>query len=196
MSPRPHSVLALPKRRVKRNTDSITSWLANDYDQRAERYRNCNRAGSRRSSYYVESGGAALSRHVHSARLGFVWKPNRQEGWAGSADVRSQRVLGVSPRGLLSQSGFVSTGLSNRRNPQTWRSLPITKTMTTALPAIHPGGHLAEEVQALNMSAEELASKIDVPTNCVTRVLNGTRSITGDTACGLLIFSVRALSFG
>jgi antitoxin HigA-1 len=51
-----------------------------------------------------------------------------------------------------------------------------------ALAVIHPGEHLAEELQALNMSAAELARKIDVPTNRVTQILNGTRAITGDTA--------------
>ena len=54
-----------------------------------------------------------------------------------------------------------------------------------ALPAIHPGEHLAEELQALDMSAAQLARKIDVPTNRVTQVLYGTRSITGDTALRL-----------
>ena len=54
-----------------------------------------------------------------------------------------------------------------------------------ALPAIHPGEHLAEELEALDMSAAELARKIDVPTNRVTQILNGTRSITGDTALRL-----------
>ena len=51
--------------------------------------------------------------------------------------------------------------------------------------AIHPGEHLAEELKALNMSAAELARKIDVPTNRVTQILNGMRSITGDTALRL-----------
>jgi antitoxin HigA-1 len=56
------------------------------------------------------------------------------------------------------------------------------------LPAIHPGEHLAEELQALSMSAAELARKIDVPTNRVTQILNGTRAITGDTALRLAHF--------
>jgi antitoxin HigA-1 len=51
--------------------------------------------------------------------------------------------------------------------------------------AIHPGEHLAEELKALNMSAAELARRIGVPTNRVTQILNGTRSITGDTALRL-----------
>jgi antitoxin HigA-1 len=54
--------------------------------------------------------------------------------------------------------------------------------------AIHPGEHLAEELEALDMSAAELARKIDVPTNRVTQILNGTRSITGDTALRLAHF--------
>jgi addiction module HigA family antidote len=51
--------------------------------------------------------------------------------------------------------------------------------------AIHPGEHLAEELNALKMSAAELARQIDVPTNRVTQIMNGSRSITGDTALRL-----------
>ncbi len=57
-----------------------------------------------------------------------------------------------------------------------------------ALNAIHPGEHLREELEALQMSAAELARKIDVPTNRVTQILNGSRSITGDTALRLAHF--------
>jgi addiction module HigA family antidote len=57
-----------------------------------------------------------------------------------------------------------------------------------ALTAIHPGEHLAEELEALDMSAAELARRIDVPTNRVTQILNGTRAITGDTALRLAHF--------
>ena len=53
---------------------------------------------------------------------------------------------------------------------------------------IHPGEHLAEELNALGMSASELARKLDVPANRVTQILNGTRSITGDTALRLAHF--------
>jgi addiction module HigA family antidote len=48
--------------------------------------------------------------------------------------------------------------------------------------AIHPGEHLAEELDALGMSAAELARQIGVPTNRITEILNGRRSISGDTA--------------
>jgi addiction module HigA family antidote len=53
---------------------------------------------------------------------------------------------------------------------------------------IHPGEHLAEELEALDMSAAELARQIAVPTNRVTQILNGTRSVTGDTALRLAHF--------
>ncbi|MGA8034899.1 MAG: HigA family addiction module antitoxin [Candidatus Acidiferrales bacterium] len=53
---------------------------------------------------------------------------------------------------------------------------------------IHPGEHLAEELDALEMSAAELARKLSVPTNRITQILNGTRSITGDTAPRLAHF--------
>ena len=57
-----------------------------------------------------------------------------------------------------------------------------------AVTAIHPGEHLAEELKTLGMSASELARKIDVPINRITQILNGTRSITGDTALRLAHF--------
>ena len=57
-----------------------------------------------------------------------------------------------------------------------------------ALTAIHPGEHLAEELEALEMSAAELARRIVVPTNRVTQILNGTRAVTGDTALRLAHF--------
>jgi addiction module HigA family antidote len=53
------------------------------------------------------------------------------------------------------------------------------------LKAFHPGEHVAEELNALEMSAAELARKISVPTNRITQILNGTRGITGDTALRL-----------
>ena len=54
--------------------------------------------------------------------------------------------------------------------------------------AIHPGEHLAEELDALKMSATELARRLQVPTNRVTEILNGQRAITGDTALRLAHF--------
>lgn len=57
-----------------------------------------------------------------------------------------------------------------------------------AVTAIHPGEHLAEELDTLDMSAAELARQLDVPTNRITQILNGTRAITGDTALRLAHF--------
>ena len=57
-----------------------------------------------------------------------------------------------------------------------------------ALPAIHPGEHLAEELEALGMSAASLARQLRVPTNRITAILNGRRAITGDAALRLAHF--------
>ena len=51
--------------------------------------------------------------------------------------------------------------------------------------AIHPGEQLAEQLEALGMSAAELARQLKVPTNRITHILNGDRAITGDTALRL-----------
>ena len=53
---------------------------------------------------------------------------------------------------------------------------------------IHPGQHLAEQLDMLGMSAAELARRIRVPTNRVTQILNGQRAVTGDTALRLAHF--------
>jgi len=54
-----------------------------------------------------------------------------------------------------------------------------------ARPVIHPGEHLAEQLEALNISAAELARRLKVPTNRITHIINGQRGITGDTALRL-----------
>ena len=51
--------------------------------------------------------------------------------------------------------------------------------------AIHPGEHLAEQLEALDMSAAELSRKLRVPANRITEILNGQRAVTGDTALRL-----------
>ena len=53
---------------------------------------------------------------------------------------------------------------------------------------IHPGEHLAEELDALDMSAAGLARQLNVPTNRITGILNAQRNITGDTALRLARF--------
>ena len=50
---------------------------------------------------------------------------------------------------------------------------------------IHPGEHLAEQLETLNLTAAELGRQVQVPTNRITEILNGERSITGDTALRL-----------
>jgi len=51
--------------------------------------------------------------------------------------------------------------------------------------AIHPGEHLSEQLSALTMSAAEFARRIEVPTNRVTELMKGRRSVTADTALRL-----------
>ena len=53
---------------------------------------------------------------------------------------------------------------------------------------IHPGEHLAEELNELGISAAAFSRQIGVPTNRITQILNGRRSITGDTALRLAHF--------
>lgn len=50
---------------------------------------------------------------------------------------------------------------------------------------IHPGEHLAEALEELGIPAAELARQLEVPTNRVTGILNGTRAVTADTALRL-----------
>ena len=50
---------------------------------------------------------------------------------------------------------------------------------------IHPGETLREDLEALDMSATELARRIEVPANRITEILNGRRAVTGDTALRL-----------
>jgi antitoxin HigA-1 len=54
-----------------------------------------------------------------------------------------------------------------------------------AVEAIHPGEHLAEELDALIMSAAELARNLAVPVALVTEILDGQRAIAGDMALRL-----------
>jgi antitoxin HigA-1 len=50
---------------------------------------------------------------------------------------------------------------------------------------IHPGEHLADELEALGMSANQLAKELGVPANRITQIIRGKRGITGDTALRL-----------
>jgi len=51
--------------------------------------------------------------------------------------------------------------------------------------AIHPGEHLAEQLEELGMTANELADKIQLPIYQMTEILTGQLEITGDTALRL-----------
>ena len=50
---------------------------------------------------------------------------------------------------------------------------------------IHPGETLREDLDALGMSAAELARRLDVPVSRITEILKGQRGVTGDTALRL-----------
>jgi len=55
--------------------------------------------------------------------------------------------------------------------------------MTKTLPPVTPGEILREEFMIpLGLSANRLANHLGVPTNRITAILNGTRSVTADTA--------------
>src|SRR5258707_15429681 len=64
----------------------------------------------------------------------------------------------------------------------------IMRRAARPIAAIHPGEHLTEELEALDMSAAELARKLGVPTNRIPQILHGTRSVTGDTVLRLAHF--------
>jgi addiction module HigA family antidote len=52
-------------------------------------------------------------------------------------------------------------------------------------PAIHPGEILAEELEEIAITPTELARQLHVPANRITQIVQGKRSITGDTALRL-----------
>ena len=62
--------------------------------------------------------------------------------------------------------------------------LPLMET-AMARPPIHPGKILADELEEVGITATELARQIDVPANRMTQIVQGKRSITGDTALRL-----------
>lgn len=54
------------------------------------------------------------------------------------------------------------------------------------LPPIHPGEILKEEfLVPLDLSASSFAKTLGVPTNRITRIINGTSAITADTSIRL-----------
>lgn len=51
--------------------------------------------------------------------------------------------------------------------------------------ALHPGEHLAEQLEALDLSAAELGRRLQVPGNRISQIITGQRAISGDTALRL-----------
>jgi addiction module HigA family antidote len=62
-------------------------------------------------------------------------------------------------------------------------SIIIEDAMTR--PAIHPGEILAEELEEISVTPTELARQLRVPANRITQIVQGKRSVTGDTALRL-----------
>jgi antitoxin HigA-1 len=54
-----------------------------------------------------------------------------------------------------------------------------------AIPPIHPGEHLAEHLDELEISQYRLAKDIGVPPRRINEIILGKRSITADTALRL-----------
>ena len=50
---------------------------------------------------------------------------------------------------------------------------------------VHPGEILRDELNALELSANALSKALDVPVNRVTKILNGQRGVSADTALRL-----------
>jgi len=50
---------------------------------------------------------------------------------------------------------------------------------------VHPGEILREQMEEFQLSANGLATRIGVPANRISAILNGTRGITADTALRL-----------
>jgi antitoxin HigA-1 len=59
------------------------------------------------------------------------------------------------------------------------------KSCLTFRPAIHPGEILADELAEISVTPTELARQLRVPANRITQIVQGKRSVTGDTALRL-----------
>ncbi|MFZ0694409.1 MAG: HigA family addiction module antitoxin [Alphaproteobacteria bacterium] len=64
-------------------------------------------------------------------------------------------------------------------------AITIDQAMTDGLPPTHPGEILREELTELGLSANVFALKLKVPTNRITEILAGRRSISAETALRL-----------
>ena len=57
--------------------------------------------------------------------------------------------------------------------------------MENAMPPVHPGEILKDELIELGLSANAFAKALGVPTNRITMILRGQRGISADTALRL-----------
>lgn len=57
--------------------------------------------------------------------------------------------------------------------------------MAKAFDPIHPGEVLAEQIEALGITAAEAARALDIPQSRLSQILHGRRAITADTALRL-----------
>src|SRR5258708_20358817 len=64
-------------------------------------------------------------------------------------------------------------------------AISIGRAVIDGLPPTHPGEVLNEELVELGLSANAFAARIKVPTNRVTEILAGRRSVTAETALRL-----------
>src|SRR6202022_2240780 len=75
----------------------------------------------------------------------------------------------------------VGKGSVKRRD----RGLSLSEKRTMTRPAIHPGEILADELNELQITPTELSRQISVPPNRISQIIQGKRTITGDTALRL-----------
>lgn len=61
-------------------------------------------------------------------------------------------------------------------------------TIEVNAPPIHPGEILADEIAERGLSITRLARDLDVPTNRLTEIVAGRRSVTADTALRLSLY--------
>ncbi len=49
---------------------------------------------------------------------------------------------------------------------------------------VHPGEVLKQELEEIGVAPTKLARQIDIPVNCISEIIAGKRSVTGDYAAG------------
>ena len=61
-------------------------------------------------------------------------------------------------------------------------------TVKNGMMPVHPGEILREEIEALDLSANELSKSLNVPVNRMTLIINGQRAVSADSALRLSRF--------